>query len=89
LLVNTARGALVDEAALAEALTNGSIAGAGIDVFAQEPLDPAHPLRRCPNVLLTPHTAGQTREAMDRMVALMLDNLGRVERGETPRCLVG
>lgn len=81
-LINTARGALVDEHALAEALTNGSLGGAGIDVFSEEPLDPRHPLRRCPNVLLTPHTAGQTQEAMDRMVSLMLDNLARLERGE-------
>ena len=82
LLVNTARGALVDEAALAEALQEGRIAGAGLDVFADEPLDREHPLRRCPNVLLTPHTAGQTREAMERMVAMMLENLERVAAGE-------
>jgi phosphoglycerate dehydrogenase-like enzyme len=88
LFVNTARGALVDEVALAEALASGAIAGAGIDVFAEEPLDPAHPLRRCPNLLLTPHTAGQTREAMERMVGMMLDNLGRFERGEAPQCLL-
>jgi phosphoglycerate dehydrogenase-like enzyme len=66
LLVNTARGAIVDEQALVEALEQGIIAGAGLDVYADEPLDPRHPLRRCPNVLLTPHTAGQTREAMEK-----------------------
>jgi phosphoglycerate dehydrogenase-like enzyme len=82
LLVNTARGALVDELALAEALQAGRIAGAGLDVFADEPLDAAHPLRRCRNVLLTPHTAGQTREAMERMVAMMIENLERVSAGE-------
>ena len=87
-LVNTARGALVDEHALAEALTGGSLAGAGIDVFSEEPLDTGHPLRRCPNVLLTPHTAGQTREAMDRMVSLMLDNLDRLDRGEPLRSVL-
>ncbi len=87
-LVNTARGALVDELALASALNSGSIAGAGIDVFSSEPLDSTHPLRRCPNVLLTPHTAGQTREAMERMVQLMLENLGRLERGAPLRCVV-
>ena len=81
-LINTARGAVVDELALANALTSGSIAGAGIDVFSTEPLDSMHPLRRCPNVLLTPHTAGQTREAMERMVGLMIDNLRRLERGD-------
>jgi phosphoglycerate dehydrogenase-like enzyme len=82
-LINTARGALVDERALAKALTSGSIAGAGIDVFSDEPLDPRHPLRRCPNILLTPHTAGQTREAMERMIGFMLDNLRRLERHES------
>jgi phosphoglycerate dehydrogenase-like enzyme len=82
LLINTARGALVDEYALADALTRRALAGAGIDVFSDEPLDPRHPLRRCPNVVLTPHTAGQAREAMERMVGLMLENLGRLERGE-------
>lgn len=85
ILINTARGAIVDEEALAEALHQGIIAGAGLDVFADEPLDPKHPLRRCPNVLLTPHTAGQTREAMERMVETMLDNIQRVASGEEPR----
>jgi phosphoglycerate dehydrogenase-like enzyme len=85
LFINTARGALTDELALAQALEQGTIAGAGIDVFAEEPLDPRHPLRRCPNVLLTPHTAGQTREAMERMIGMMLDNIRRVERGDEPK----
>lgn len=85
LLINTARGAVVDEAALAEALDRGEIAGAGIDVFSREPLEPGHPLRRCRNVLLTPHTGGQTREAMERMVAAMLENIDRIARGEEPR----
>ena len=85
ILINTARGAVVDEEALAEALREGIIAGAGLDVFSQEPLDSRHPLRRCRNVLLTPHIAGQTREAMERMVAMMLENIQRVVRGEEPR----
>ncbi len=87
-LINTARGAVTDETALAEALDEGVIAGAGVDVFADEPLDPRHPLRRCKNILLTPHTAGQTREAMERMVTMMLENIERVMRGEEPRYLV-
>jgi D-3-phosphoglycerate dehydrogenase / 2-oxoglutarate reductase len=60
------------------------IAGAALDVFSEEPLDPSHPLRRCPNILLTPHVAGQTREAMERMVTMMLENIARVCRGEEP-----
>ena len=84
IFINTARGALIDEEALARALEKGTIAGAGLDVFAEEPLEARHPLRRSPNVLLTPHTAGQTREAMDRMVAMMLENIRRVARAEEP-----
>jgi phosphoglycerate dehydrogenase-like enzyme len=85
IFINTARGAITDEAALAEALEQGIIAGAGLDAFAEEPLEPRHPLVRSPNVLLTPHTAGQTREAMERMVGMMLENVWRVARGEEPR----
>jgi phosphoglycerate dehydrogenase-like enzyme len=84
LLINTARGALVEEDALADALERREIAGAGVDVFSREPLEGPHRLARCPNVLLTPHVAGQTREAMDRMVAAMLENLDRAHRGEDP-----
>jgi glyoxylate reductase len=85
LLINTARGELVDEEALAEALIEGRLAGAGLDVFGREPLDPRHPLRRCPNVLLTPHLAGQTREAMERMVNALQESLRRVEHSQEPR----
>jgi phosphoglycerate dehydrogenase-like enzyme len=85
IFINTARGALIDEEVLASALQRKAIAGAGIDVFTEEPLDARHPLRRCPNLLLTPHTAGQTREAMDRMVSMLLENIDRVARGEEPR----
>jgi len=84
ILINTARGAIVDEEALTDALEQGVIAGAGLDVFAEEPLGPRHRLRRCPNVLLTPHVAGQSREAMERMVGMMLENIQRVVRGEKP-----
>ena len=84
LLINTARGAVVDEEALAEALRAGRIAGAGIDVFAEEPPPQDHPLRRCENVLLTPHSGGQTREAMERMVASMLENLQCIAAGKRP-----
>jgi D-3-phosphoglycerate dehydrogenase len=66
-LINTARGGIVDETALHAALTTGVIAGAGIDVFAQEPPPADHPLLKLDNVVTAPHVAGVTREALDRM----------------------
>lgn len=70
-LINVSRGALVDEAALVEALVNGRIAGAGLDVYSQEPLfDSGHPMSALfamPNVVLTPHLTFYTQEAMDRL----------------------
>jgi len=66
-LINTARGGIVDEDALYAALTSGKIAGAGVDVFAQEPPRPDHPLFKLDNVITAPHVAGVTREALDRM----------------------
>ncbi|MDI7275224.1 MAG: hydroxyacid dehydrogenase [Anaerolineae bacterium] len=68
-LINTARGAIVDEQALAQALRGGVIAGAGLDVFAHEPIPPDHPLIGLENVVLTPHVGGQTPEA-GRAIAL-------------------
>ena len=74
-VINTARGGLVDEAALYEALAAGRIAGAGLDVFEVEPLPPGSPLRRLPNVLLTPHCAGGSVEAVVAMANRCVDNL--------------
>jgi (S)-sulfolactate dehydrogenase len=70
-LINTARGGVVDEAALAEALRSGHLAGAALDVFEAEPLPAGSPLAGCPNLLLTPHIAGVTAEANERVSALI------------------
>jgi len=65
LLIDTARGAIVDEAALIDALTAGRLAGAGLHVFSAEPHPPGHPLAQLPNVVITPHCAGITPEALE------------------------
>jgi phosphoglycerate dehydrogenase-like enzyme len=76
LLINTARGQLVDQQALYEALRDGTIAGAGLDVFEQEPIDPHDPLLSLPNVVLSPHTAGTTPEALLNGLHLCAANVG-------------
>jgi len=70
-LINTARGGVVDEAALADALKAGRLAGAALDVFEAEPLPAGSPLAGCPNLLLTPHVAGVTAEANERVSSLI------------------
>lgn len=84
LLINTARGALVDEAALARALEEQWIAGAGLDVFGQEPPRPGNPLLAMPNVILTPHVAAGTRDAYRTKMQAVFANMQRVARGEAP-----
>ncbi|MDT7961066.1 MAG: NAD(P)-dependent oxidoreductase, partial [Armatimonadota bacterium] len=79
-LINTARAELVDEAALVEAL-QGHLGGAAIDVFAQEPPPPDHPLLRLPNVVLTPHGAGVTQEAQQRIAQGVIQNVLRFMEG--------
>ena len=83
-LVNTSRGPVVDEAALAAALAAGRIAGAGLDVFDREPPDPANPLFALDNVVLTAHLAGPTLESSTARLRNAFDNVERVERGEPP-----
>lgn len=76
MLVNTARGPIVDNTALAQLLCSGRIAAAGIDVFETEPPIPAdHPLLAAPNTILTPHVAFATTEALERRAAIVFDNL--------------
>jgi len=87
-LVNVARGSVVDEAALVEALRRGSIAGAALDVFEQEPLPSSSPLWGLPNVIITPHASGATPRYFDRALDLFADNLGRYLEGRPLRNLV-
>jgi gluconate 2-dehydrogenase len=87
-LINVARGAVVDEDALAEALQKRTIAMAGLDVFRVEPLPASSPLLALPNVVLTPHTAGGSPGARIRDRAAGLGNILRFFDGEEPRGVV-
>ncbi|MBI3678998.1 MAG: hydroxyacid dehydrogenase [Acidobacteria bacterium] len=81
ILINTARGPILDEAALVEALTARRIAAAGLDVFEIEPLPPGHPLTRLSNVVLSPHCAGVTPEALQAGLALSIQNVSSFLEG--------
>jgi len=81
-LINVSRGIVVDEAALAAALRDGTIAGAGLDVLVAEPPPPDHPLWTAPNLLLTPHIAVNVASKMARCVEHFAANLRRFQRGE-------
>jgi D-3-phosphoglycerate dehydrogenase len=78
ILVNTARGALVDEAALIAALASGQLRHAGLDVFDAEPLPPSHPLSALPNVTLSAHSAFRTPEASDNLIDAALEHCRRI-----------
>lgn len=84
ILVNIGRGEVIDEDALIEALVEGRIAGAGLDVFAHEPVPPDHPLLRLENVVLTPHIGGGTKEALARIMKAAWDNVAKVMKGNIP-----
>lgn len=84
LLINTARGELVNEADLEQALRDQLIAGAGLDVFSEEPPPADHPLLTLPNVIPTAHIAGITAQSVERMASVAIDNVLAVARGERP-----
>jgi phosphoglycerate dehydrogenase-like enzyme len=87
-LVNIARGGIVDEIALADALATGKIAGAALDVFADEPLPPEHPLWSVPRLTITPHIAGLGECYVERCVDMLLENVSALEEGTPRRGLV-
>ena len=82
ILVNVARGKLVDEKALVEELVRGTIAGAALDVFEHEPLDPSSGLWDLPNVLITPHTSGYREDYWDAVADIFIENARRLEAGQ-------
>ena len=88
IIVNAARGKVVDEGALIEILENKGILGAGLDVFEKEPLDPSNPLRRLENVVLTSHIASTTNEAFSRTWKAAIENVLRFLRNERPYWIV-
>ncbi len=87
-LINVARGELVDEAALVEALQQGRIKGAGLDVFEEEPLPQDHPLLQLDNVFLTPHSSGYTPDTPRRRMEAAVANVERIATGQPPGDLV-
>ncbi|MBX0326079.1 D-2-hydroxyacid dehydrogenase [Oscillochloris sp. ZM17-4] len=87
-LINIARGEIVDEAALIDALGRGQIAGAGLDVFSTEPLPAEHPLWGLPNVFVTPHVSWLSPEIRPRTISLFVENVRRYAAGEPLRNIV-
>jgi phosphoglycerate dehydrogenase-like enzyme len=85
LLVNAARGGIIDRPSLVAALAGGRLGGVGLDVHWDEPPDPADPMYADPRVVALPHIAGSTVEAFSRIAEVVVDNLGRLQRGEPLR----
>ena len=87
-IINTSRGAVINENVLVEALETRTLRKAALDVFATEPLPADHRLRSMPNVILTPHIAGETEEALKQRYSLIALNAARVLRGNRPEYIV-
>jgi phosphoglycerate dehydrogenase-like enzyme len=88
IIINTARGELIDEGALYRALMEKRIWAAGLDAFEKEPIDPNNPLLTLPNVVLSPHSAGSTFESWEKRFGNAYANVQRVARGESPLWVV-
>ena len=86
-LINTARGGLIVEADLRQALLSGKLAGAAVDVAGSEPISPDSPLLGLPNLIITPHIAWAAREARQRLMDILVDNLRAFQQG-SPRNIV-
>ena len=87
ILINTGRGQLVDEQALADALNSGRIAGAGLDVLSVEPPSPDNPLLSAKNCVITPHIAWATRASRSRLMSMAAENLRQFQAGELTNCV--
>jgi D-3-phosphoglycerate dehydrogenase len=88
LVINTSRGGIVDEQALAVALGEGKLGGAALDVLSVEPPPPDHPLRQAPNLILTPHLAFYSRESVIELQTKAAEEVARALKGEPPRSQV-
>ncbi|MCH8090557.1 MAG: hypothetical protein IH955_11185, partial [Chloroflexi bacterium] len=88
IIVNTARGLIIDEPAMVEALRTGRIAGAGLDVFTEEPLEPHSPLRQLDNVILSPHLAAATFEGTMQRLEVAVENIQSFMRGTPANVIV-
>lgn len=88
-LINISRAPMLDRHAFLDSLRSGHLGGAGIDVWWEEPADPADPLLALPNLILTPHIAADTVESEQRLAALTAENVRRIAHGEQPRYVVG
>ena len=88
-LINVARGGLVDEAAMYEAILKGALGGAGLDVFSTEPIDPTLEIFERPNVVTTPHIAGTTDGTSRKRAMVAFENVNRIANGQKPLYLVG